>query len=356
MLRVLVALLLLILAPPAWSETAWPNQQSGEVMVKDFHFDRGEVLPELRLHYVTLGSPRRNAAGEINNAVLLLHGTGGTWKSWMQPSLADELFARGAPLDAEKYFLVIPDGIGRGGSSKPSDALRAKFPHYRYADMIRATHLLLTQHLGIKHLRLVMGTSMGGMHTWMWGEMYPDFMDGLVPIASQPTAISGRNWISRRLLIEAIRNDPDWNGGNYTKNPAHYIYTAPLTALLTESAVHFQQVAPSREAGDRLYRQMVEDAGKRDANDLLYATEAVMDYDPSGDIGKIKARLLAINFTDDEINPPELGVVEPMVKRIPDARLALIPASDTTHGHFTYFRAAMWKQHLIDFLKDLPAM
>src|SRR5581483_8635679 len=213
------------------------------------------------------------------------------------------------------------------------------FPHYRYADMVRATYRLVTAHLGVDHLRLVMGTSMGGMQTWMWGGLYPDFMDGLVPIASQPVAISGRNWMFRRMAIEAIRHDPDWNGGDYEKNPTHWITTAPAGAMMVESALYLLKQAPSREAGDRLYAEMVERARKLDANNQLYATEAVMDYDPSPLLEKIKAPLLAINSADDEVNPPELGVVEPAVKRIPGARFVLIPAGENTNGHYTYFLA-----------------
>jgi len=354
MLRMLIAVLLAALASSASSAADWPNQREGDVVFKDFRFASGETLPELKLHYLTLGTPTRDAAGKIVNAVLLLHGTSGTSKNWLQPTLADELFASGGPLDAGKYFIVIPDGIGRGGSSKPSDGLRTKFPHYRYVDMVIATHRLLTEQLGIAHLRLVLGTSMGGMHAWMWGEMYPDFMDALVPVASQPVAISGRNWMYRRIGIEAIRNDPDWNGGNYEKNPTHYVYSAPIAALMTESPVHFQQVAPSRAAMDELYAKMVERAKKLDANNQLYAIEAVMDYDPSKDLEKIKAKVLAINFADDEVNPPELGVVEPAIARIPGARFVLIPASEKTHGHYTYNLAATWKQHLVDFMKELP--
>jgi homoserine O-acetyltransferase len=353
MLRFLVIALLLVTSP-ALAQAAWPNQREGDVVLKDFGFASGERLSELKMHYMTLGSERRNAAGDIVNAVLLIHGTAGTSKTWLQPTLANELFARGAPLDAEKFFIVIPDGVGRGGSSKPSDGLRMKFPHYRYVDMVSATHRLLTENLGVKHLRLVLGTSMGGMQTWMWGEMHPDFMDGLVPIASQPIAISGRNWLYRRIGIEAIRNDPDWNNGNYDKNPTHYVYVAPLGTLMAGSVINFQQVAPSREAADALYRQMVEQATRLDANDQLYGAEAVMDYDPSKDLEKIKARLLAINFADDEVNPPELGVTEREIRRIADARLVLIPANENTRGHFTYFLATLWKQHLADFMNELP--
>jgi homoserine O-acetyltransferase len=351
---VAVAAVLLTAALPAAAQTSWLDQREGDAALKDFSFTSGEVLPELKIHYITLGSAKRNAAGDVVNAVLLLHGTSGTSKNWLQPTLANELFAPGAPLDANQYFIVIPDGIGRGGSSKPSDGLRMKFPHYRYVDMVVATHRLLTEHLGLKHLRAVLGTSMGGMQAWMWGEMHPDFMDALVPIASQPIAMSGRNWMYRRIGIEAIKNDPDWNGGNYEKNPKHYVYAAPISVLMTESTVHFQQVAPSREAMDALYLRMVEQAGKLDANNQLYAIEAVMDYDPSKDLEKIKAKLLAINFADDEVNPPELGVMERGIKRIAGARFALIPASEKTHGHYTYNLAAHWKQHLADFMNELP--
>jgi homoserine O-acetyltransferase len=354
MSRLLVAILLTALTFTARAAADWPNQREGDAVFKDFRFASGETLAELKLHYLTLGTPQRNAAGAIVNAVLLLHGTSGTSRNWLQPTLADELFASGAPLDAAKYFIIIPDGIGRGGSSKPSDGLRMRFPHYRYVDMVVATHRLVTEHLGIAHVRLVLGTSMGGMQSWMFGGMYPDLMDGVVPIASQPIAISGRNWMYRRIAIEAIRNDPDWNGGNYDKSPTHWVHTAPFSALMTESAVHFQQVAPSREAMDELYRKMVEGARKLDANNQLYATEAVMDYDPSTEIDKIKAKLLAINFADDEVNPPELGVVEPAIRRIPGARFVVIPASDETHGHYTYNLAATWKQHLADFMQELP--
>ena len=359
MSRLLVATLLLAamqpaLAQTASSQTAWPDQRAGDVTLRDFRFDSGETLPALKLHYVTIGKMERNAAGRVTNAVLLLHGTGGTLDAWLRPSLADELFAAGGPLDASKYFIILPDGIGRGGSSKPSDGLRTKFPHYRYGDMVRATYRLVTEHLGVDHLRLVMGTSMGAMHTWMFGEMYPDFMDGLVPVASQPIAISGRNWMFRRMAIEAIRNDPDWNGGNYEKNPTRWIYSAPAGVMMVESTISLLKQAPSREAGDKLYAEMVERAARLDANNQLYATEAVMDYDPSGEIEKIKAPLLAINSADDEVNPPELGVVEPAIKRIPGARFVLIPGSQETNGHYTYFLARLWKQYLADFMRALP--
>ena len=341
---------------PAPAQTSWPNQREGDFIIKDFKFTSGETLPELKLHYTTLGTPKRNGAGEITNAVVLLHGTSSTGKAWLIPSLANELFGPGQPLDASQYYVVLPDGIGRGGSSKPSDGLKGKFPHYRYHDIVGSEHRMITEGLGIKHLRLVMGSSMGGMHTWMWGYLYPDLMDGLVPIASQPIEISGRNWIQRRIAIEAIRTDPDWNNGDYVKNPTRFAVTAPYSAVQTESVLQIQEQAPTLKDGDALYNKLVETAKKRDANDTLWATEAVMDYNPTPHLEKIKAKLMAINFADDEVNPPELGVTEREIKRIPNARYVLIPGTAQTHGHFTHLRAAFWKAHLAEFLKELPSM
>jgi homoserine O-acetyltransferase/O-succinyltransferase len=353
-LRALFALVLTLAASATAAQTTWPNQQDGEYVIKDFRFGSGETLPELRLHYRTLGTAKRNAQGEIINGVVLLHGTSGAGTSWLLPSLADELYGKGQPLDAAEHFIIIPDSIGVGGSSKPSDGLRGKFPHYRYADIVRAEQQLVTQHLNVRHLRLVLGSSMGGMHTWMWGEMYPDLMDGLVPIASQPIGISGRNWILRRIRIEAIKNDPEYKGGNYAKNPSTYVYTLPMAAMNTENVVRIQEMAPTREAGDEMYKRLVEEAKKGDANNTLYGIEAVMDYDPSKDLEKIKARLLAINFEDDEANPPELGVLDPAIKRIKNARHVVVPAGPESHGHYSHLRAKLWKSHLAEFMKTLP--
>jgi homoserine O-acetyltransferase len=350
----IAAIAVSLLIPSAFAQTTWPNQLEGDFILKDYRFASGEILPELRLHYTTLGAARRDATGGIVNGVLLLHGTGGTGKQWLMPSLANELFGEGQPLDASRYFVILPDGVGRGGSSKPSDGLRGKFPHYRYHDIVASEHRLLSEGIGVRHLRLVLGSSMGGMHTWMWGEMYPDLMDGLVPLASQPIAISGRNWMTRRMLIDAIRNDSDWKDGDYDHNPSHFVYTAPLRALMTESVIQLQASAPTREAGDVFYEKLVEQARKTDANNLLYATEAVMDYDPSKDLEQIKAKLLAINFADDAVNPPELDVMEPAIRRIREAKLVIVPATVETHGHFTHLRAAFWKSHLAAFMKSLP--
>jgi len=355
-LLTMIALALCLGASSARGQTRWPNQRDADFILRDFRFGSGETLPELRLHYVTLGTAKRNAAGEIVNGVIMLHGTSGSSGSWLGPDVAGGLFGKGQPLDASEYFVIIPDSVGAGGSSKPSDGLKGGFPHYRYGDAIRAEYRLVTEGLGIRHLRLVLGASMGGMKTWLWGEMYPDFMDGLVPIASQPIGISGRNWISRRIRIEAIRHDPDWKGGFYDTNPTHYVYTLPLGALTTESVVRLQEMAPTREAADALYAKLVDDARKNDANNQLYATEAVIDYDPSADLGKIRAPLLAINFADDEVNAAELDVVGPAVARIPNARHVLVPAGPESHGHYSYLRATLWASHLREFLASLPPL
>lgn len=351
----LFAVCLSLIASVAFAQTTtWPNQKEGDYIIKDFRFGSGETLAELRMHYRTLGTAKRNAEGEIINGVVLLHGTSGSGNSWLLPSLADELYGKGQPLDAAEHFIIIPDSVGVGGSSKPSDGLRAKFPHYRYADSIRAEHQLITEGLKVRHLRLVLGSSMGGMKTWMWGEMYPELMDGLVPIASQPIGISGRNWINRRIRIEAIKNDPEYNNGNYTKNPSTYIYTLPMAAMGTENVVRIQEMAPTREAGDEMYKKLVEEAKKGDANNTLWGIEAVMDYNPEPDLHKIKARLLAINFEDDEANPPQLNSVEPAIKRIKNARHVVIPAGPDSHGHYSHLRAKLWKSHLVEFMKTLP--
>jgi len=336
------------------TDTTWPNQSERDFIIKNFQFGSGETLPELRQKYFTFGTPRRNSAGQIANAVLLIHNTTGTGKSWLLPELAGELFGPDQPLDATQYFFIVPDMIGFGGSSKPSDGLRARFPHYRYVDMVVAQHRLITEDLAIPHLHLIVGMSMGGMLTWMFGQMFPDFMDALLPIASQPGPMSGRNWIQRRLNIEAIRNDPEWNDGDYEKNPSRWVFTAPIGALMTQSVVRIQEMAPTREAGDALYKRFVERAKTGDANNRLYQLEASMDYDPSGDLDKIKARLFAINFADDELNPPALGVLEPAIARIPGARCVTVPAGPTTQGHYSTMRAAVWKSYLAEFMAGLP--
>jgi homoserine O-acetyltransferase len=337
------------------AEGQWANLQEGDFILKNYAFKSGESLPELKLHYRTLGTAKRNAAGGIVNAVLLLQGNTGTGANWLRPAEADELFKPGQPLDAAKYFIIMPDAIGRGGSSKPSDGLRAKFPHYRYHDMVDMTHRLITERLNVAHLRLVIGASLGCMHGWLWAEMYPDLMDGVVGLSCQPIEISGRNRISRRAAAEAIRHDPDWNNGNYEKNPSHYIWSAAAGSFNPESAARIQEMAPTRAAADKLYDERVSQVAKGDANDALYRLESIEDYNPQPDLDKIKARMLLINAVEDVANPPELGTVERAMKRVRHGKYVLIPASDKTHGHLTHRYAAIWKPYLIQFMKTLPA-
>ena len=323
--------------------------KAGDFIIRDFAFLSGERLPELRQHYLTLGEPRHNAQGEIDNAVLLLHNTTGSSAGWLAAELAGELFGPGQPLDASKYYLIMPDAIGFGRSSKPSDGLRTRFPRYRYQDMVVAQHRLLTEKLGITHLKLVLGLSMGGMLTWLWGVTYPDFMDLLVPLACQPTAMSGRNWIQRRMQIESIRSDPDWNGGDDTEQPRRYTLT-PFGALFIQSVVRIQESAPTREAADALYRQMVERARKGDANDRLYQLECSMDYDPEPHLARLRAPVVAINFADDALTPPELGTAERIVNALPNSRFVLVPASEASRGHSTALLASHWKSQLSERL------
>jgi len=358
--RTILAAALAFCAAPALAQTGltgpWPNEKQADYIIKDFRFASGETIPELRIHYTTLGTPKRNAAGEIINGVILLHGTSGSSRNWLLPTLANELFKPGQPLDLGEYYVILADAIGVGGSSKPSDGLKGKFPHYRYNDIVEAEHKLVTEELGIKHLRLVMGSSMGGMQTWMWGEKYPDLMDGLVPLASQPIQISGRNWINRRIRIEAIKHDPDFNNGMYDKQPTHWIWTAPSGPMGTEADYQIQQTAPTFEAAEAYYKKLVEEASKADANNSLYGIESVMDYNPGPDLHKIKAKLLAINSADDEANPAALHVMEPAIAKIPGAKYVLLPQSEKTHGHYTHMHAEIWKPYFVEFLKTLPPM
>jgi homoserine O-acetyltransferase/O-succinyltransferase len=332
----------------------WPNYQEADFILKDYRFASGEVLPELRLHYRTIGVPRRNAAGKIVNGVLLLQGNTGTGDNWLRPSLADELYGPGQPLDSRDYFIIMQDAIGRGKSSKPSDGLKGNFPHYRYRDMVDSGYRLITEGLGVAHLRLVIGSSMGGMHAWMWAETYPDLMDGVVPISCQPVQISGRNWLGRRAAAEAIRNDPDWKGGFYDANPRHYIYSAAGN-FGVESPTRIQEMAPTLAAADALYERRLAEAAKGDANNQLWAIEAIRDYDPEPGLDKITAKVLLINDAEDHANPPELGTVERAMQRVKNGRYVLIPAGPDTHGHFSHFYATLWKPYLIEFLAALPA-
>jgi homoserine O-acetyltransferase/O-succinyltransferase len=343
----------MLIAASAAPAAEYPARIEGDAVLRDFRFDSGEVLAELRLHYTTIGTLARDAAGMARNAVLLLHSTGGRGRAFLRDEFAGALFGPGQVLDASRYFIILPDGIGHGGSSKPSDGLHARFPHYVYDDMVRAQYLLLTQALNVDHLRLILGTSMGGMHTWLWGEKYPEFADALVPLASLPVQIAGRNRMFRHLIIDAIRNDPAWQGGEYTTQPHSLATALQLTEIIAGGAVHFYKQAASSAAADELLDKLVNGRiGQADANDVLYQFEASRGYDPAPELGRISPPLLAINSADDEINPAALGVLEKEIKRVKRGRMFMIPASDRTRGHRTYFIADLWKQELAALLKE----
>jgi homoserine O-acetyltransferase len=326
----------------------YPAPQQGDWIARDFKFHTGEMMPELRLHYTTIGGPK-------GQPVLVLHGSGGSAAAMLTPTFAGELFGPGQPLDAAKYFIIIPDSIGHGKSSKPSDGLRTRFPKYDYADMVDGQYRLVTEGLGIRHLRLVIGNSMGGMHTWLWGVKYPTAMDALVPMAAQPTAMAARNWILRRTMIETIRNDPDYQGGNYTTQPRMMKYA--ITAYRFASAggtLGYQALAPTAAQADKMVDDQLAATVLADANDYLYQWEASRDYNPSAAMEQIEATLLAINAADDERNPPETGITAAAIKRIRNGRLHLIPASSETRGHLTTGNAAFYAEPLRELLRSAP--
>jgi homoserine O-acetyltransferase len=348
-----IAIALVSFAAPATAQTPVPVE--ADYVAKDFRFQTGESLPSLTLHYRTLGTPRRDAAGVVRNAVLLLHGTGGSGAGFLSRTFGGELFGPGQLLDASRYFIVLPDGIGHGKSSKPSDGLRARFPKYTYDDMVRAQHLMLTEGLNVNHLKLVLGTSMGAMHCWVWGEMYPDFVDGLVPLASAPTQIAGRNRVMRKMIMDSITQDPAWNHGDYTSQPQQGLRGAiNLLLMMTSSPLQWHKSGATHDAADKWYEdQMKSRMASTDANDMLYQFNASRDYDPSANLEKITAALLAINSADDVVNPPELGLMEKLMPRVKRGRYVLIPTSDQTRGHGTHSLPAIWGPHLAEFLKKL---
>jgi homoserine O-acetyltransferase/O-succinyltransferase len=332
----------------------YPAPAQGDYVLRDFKFKSGETLPELRLHYVTLGTPVRDTSGVVRNAVLVMHGTGGAGTQFLTPQFAGVLFGPGQLLDATKFFIILPDGIGHGRSSKPSDGLHARFPRYTYDDMVRAQYQLLTEKLGVNHLRLVMGTSMGGMQTWVWGETYPDFIDALMPLASLPVEIAGRNRVMRRMIMEAIRNDPAWAAGDYKEQPREGLIAALNILLLMGSApLQWQKQAPTREAADRFYEERLKaQLARTDANDMLYQFDSSREYNPSPRLETIKAPLVAINSADDLINPPELGIMEREIKRVKRGRYVLLPVTDETRGHGTHSLPAVWQKHLAALLEE----
>jgi homoserine O-acetyltransferase/O-succinyltransferase len=347
--------------PPAQPPQAQPLQSplpaglrtlEGDYVIPNFRFASGEALPELRLHFTTLGKARRDEHGRVTNAVLLLHGTGGSGHSFLAPRFAGVLFGKGQLLDATRYYIILPDAIGHGASSKPSDGLHARFPQYNYEDMLSAQYALLTQSLSVDHLRLILGTSMGCMHTWLWTEQYPGFMDAAMPLACLPVPIAGRNRVWRDLLMDSIRTDPEWLQGEYRSEPMQALHAAAGFMLIAGSAPIQMQIAlPTRDAADDFLKvYMDREIPELDANDLLYQINASRDYDPSGGLDKIQARVTWINSADDFVNPPDLGIAEREVKKIRNARFILLPASEQTHGHSTHSWAAVWQQYLSELL------
>jgi homoserine O-acetyltransferase len=337
----------------------FPPAVEADFVVRDFRFGSGETLPILNLHYRTIGTPRRDASGVVRNAVLILHGTGGTGEAFLSRTFGGELFGTGQVLDATRYFIILPDGIGHGKSSKPSNGLHARFPKYTYDDMVRSQHALLVDGLKVDHLRLVLGTSMGAMHCWVWGEMYPDFVDGLVPLASAPTQIAGRNRVMRKMITDSITQDPNWKSGEYAEQPRQGMVGAVnLLMMMTSSPLQWHKSGSTRDAADKWYEDQIKArVAANDANDMLYQFNASHDYDPSPNLDKITAAVLAINSADDVVNPPELGLMEALMPRVKRGRYILIPTSDKTRGHGTHSLPAVWGMHLADFLQNLtPAV
>lgn len=330
-----------------WSSFAadFPPPAEGDFTIQNFKFHDGETLGTLNLHYYTVGQLRGD------NAVLIMHGTGGSGHGFLSKSYGGELFGPGQALDATKYFIILPDAIGHGKSSKPSDAMRAHFPHYCYHDMVLADYRLLTEHLGVKHLRLVMGTSMGAMHTWVWGETYPDFMDALMPLASLPVQIAGRNRLIRDMIMHAITSDPDYKNGDYD-HPIHGLEAAQYgLTFMSSSPLQMQKQWPTRDQADAAFDRLMKTAMEKDANDDLYQLASSGDYNPEPDLEKIKARLIAVNSADDEVNPPELGIMERCIQRVKNGRYILIPTSDQTRGHGTHSLPKLWSQYVIELLQ-----
>jgi homoserine O-acetyltransferase len=350
-----LAAALLFCASSSWAQPqSQLSPKEGDYVARNFHFESGETLLELRMHYATFGSPVRDAKGQVTNAVLLLHGTSGAGAQFLAPQFAGVLFGPGQLLDVTRYYVILPDNVGHGKSSKPSDGMRAHFPRYDYDDMIAAQHELLQKGLGVNHLRLILGTSMGCMHSWLWGEIYPNFMDALMPLACQPAPITGRNRLWRKLVIDGIRDDPDWKNGDYTTEPEPSLKTAgEMFYIAAGSALQMQKDLTTRAATDAADDDFVKRfSASHDANDLLYAVTASWNYDPSPQLEKIVVPVMFVNSADDFINPPELGIAEREIKRVKKGRFILLPISDQTHGHGTHSWAAAWQQYLKELLEE----
>jgi homoserine O-acetyltransferase len=351
--RLLLALAILVCCVGGARAQDYPAPVEGDFIARDFRFESGESLPEVKLHYRTVGAPRKGADGVVRNAVLILHGTGGSGRGFLNPGYAGRLFGKGQLLDAERYFIILPDNLGHGQSTKPSDGLRMKFPKYGYRDMVKLQHLLVTQGLGLTRLRLVMGTSMGGMHTWMWGYLHPDFMDALVPLASNPVEIAGRNRLWRKALVDAIVTDPTWKDGNYTEPPRGLAHSIALLLIAGSVPLQWQKQFPTATAADKyLADQIAARTKTTDANDMIYYFRASGDYNPAPHLEKITAPLVAINSADDMINPPELPMMGELIRRVKRGRFVLIPISDATRGHGTHSLPQIWGKELEQILVE----
>ena len=330
----------------------YPTPVEGDFVINDFKFSQGETLPKLNQHYTTLGKPVKNSSGIVTNAVIIVHGTTGTGGAFLNERFAGVLFGPGQLLDATKYYIILPDAIGHGKSSKPSEGLRMKFPAYTYDDMVKGQYRLLTEHLGVNHLRLVLGTSMGAMHTWVWGYTYPDFVDALMPLASMPVEIAGRNRMMRKMIIDAIENDPEWKNGNYTTQPAGLTNAIHSLLFMVSSPLQWQKTAPTRvEAEKFLQTQIDRYRSSLDANDMIYQFDASRFYNPSSHLSEIKAPLFAINSADDQVNPPELGIMAEEIKKVKKGRYILLPITDETRGHGTHSIPKIWGNYLEELMK-----
>jgi homoserine O-acetyltransferase/O-succinyltransferase len=351
-----VLLVCALLIGPALGPAAaqsYPPPAEQDFVTRNFKFASGETLPEVKLHYRTIGTPRKNAEGVVTNGVLILHGTGGSGRGFLSEGYAGRLFGKGQTLDADRYFIILPDNIGHGQSSKPSDGLRMKFPRYRYSDMVRLQHLLVAEGLGLTRLHVVIGTSMGGMHAWMWGYMYPEFVDRLVPLATNPVEIAGRNRVWRKLLVDAIVSDPTWNNGEYTEPPRGMPNAIGFLLMATSAPLQWQKQFPTAAAADKwLAGQIAARAKTSDANDMIYYFRASEDYNPAPHLERIVAPLLAINSADDFVNPPELPMMEALIKKVKRGRFILIPVSDQTRGHGTHSLPEIWGGELRNFLEE----
>ncbi len=350
--RAIAAAALAVALSQGFAQTS-PAVQQGDYVAHDFHFRSGESLPEMRLHYRTLGAPHRNAQGHVDNAVMILHGTTGSGAQFLAPYFAGVLFGPGQLLDAAKYYIVLPDGIGHGGSSKPSDGMHAHFPQYDYDDMVAAQHLLLTEGLHVDHLRLIMGTSMGCMHSWVWGETYPDFSDALMPLACLPVQIAGRNRMMRKMAMDAITGDPAWNHGDYTTQPPGLRTLLEMMLIMVSSPLQMQEHEPTRDEADAYVADFLRThLAAADANDFLYAFNASRNYDPSAKLETITVPVMAINSADDFVNPPELNIMPKMIKRVQKGSFVLLPITEQTRGHGTHTMAAIWQEYLAALLEE----